>query len=90
MLRAPWRRGGEVHRRWSHGPLAVPTVHEDELRELRDAAELRDSPASLNGELKRDYGVSLLMRTGVNTGDGITGTEQRLATCDAVNVAARL
>jgi tetratricopeptide (TPR) repeat protein len=31
----------------------------------------------------------LLLRTGVNTGEVVTGTEERLATGDAVNVAAR-
>ncbi len=41
-------------------------------------------------ELERDYGVSLQLRTGVNTGEVIAGTEERLATGDAVNVAARL
>ena len=30
------------------------------------------------------------MRIGVNTGEVVTGTEERLATGDAVNVAARL
>jgi class 3 adenylate cyclase len=71
--------------------FGVPTVHEDDaLRALRAASELRDSLATLNGELERDYGVSLQLRTGVNTGEVVTGTEERLATGDAVNVAARL
>ena len=71
--------------------FGVPTVHEDDaLRALRAAAELRDSLASLNDELERDYGLSLQLRTGVNTGEVVTGTEERLATGDAVNVAARL
>ena len=47
------------------------------------------SPPS-NDELERDYGVALQLRTGVNTGEVVTGTEERLATGDAVNVAARL
>ncbi len=71
--------------------FGVPSVHEDDaLRALRAAAELRDSLASLNEELERDYGVSLQLRTGVNTGEVVTGTKERLATGDAVNVAARL
>ncbi len=71
--------------------FGVPTVHEDDaLRAVRAAAELRDSLASLNDELERDYGVALQLRTGVNTGEVVTGTEERLATGDAVNVAARL
>ena len=66
-------------------------MHEDDaLRALRAAAELRDPLAALNDELERDYGVSLQLRTGVNTGEVVTGTEERLATGDAVNVAARL
>jgi class 3 adenylate cyclase len=71
--------------------FGVPTIHEDDaLRAVRAAAELRDALASLNDELEHDYGVWLLLRTGVNTGEVVTGTEERLATGDAVNVAARL
>ena len=38
----------------------------------------------------RDYGTAVTVRTGVNTGPVVTGTEERLATGDAVNLAARL
>ncbi len=73
------------------GVFGVPAVHEDDaLRALRSAAELRDSMVALNAELERDYDVSLQVRVGVNTGEVVTGTEERLATGDAVNVAARL
>jgi len=73
------------------GVFGVPAVHEDDaLRALRSAAELRDSMVALNEELERDYGVALQIRVGVNTGEVVTGTEERLATGDAVNVAARL
>jgi Adenylate and Guanylate cyclase catalytic domain len=66
-------------------------VHEDDaLRAVRAADELRDSLVSLNDELERNYGVSLQLRTGVNTGEVVAGTEERLVTGDAVNVAARL
>ena len=47
----------------------------------------------LNAELDRTYGVRLTNRTGVNTGEVVTGdssTAQRLVTGDAVNTAARL
>jgi class 3 adenylate cyclase/tetratricopeptide (TPR) repeat protein len=88
------RHGGTVEKFIGDAVMAVfgvPTVHEDDaLRALRAAAELRDSLASVNEELERDYRVSLLLRTGVNTGEVVTGTEERLATGDAVNVAARL
>ena len=88
------RHGGTVEKFIGDAVMAVfgvPTVHEDDaLRALRAAAELRDSLASLNDEFERDFGVSLQLRTGVNTGEVVTGTEERLATGDAVNVAARL
>jgi class 3 adenylate cyclase/tetratricopeptide (TPR) repeat protein len=88
------RHGGTVEKFIGDAVMAVfgvPTVHEDDaLRALRAAAELRDSLVSLNEELERDYGVSLQLRTGVNTGEVVTGTQERLATGDAVNVAARL
>ena len=71
--------------------FGVPVVHEDDaLRALRAAAELRGSLAALNEGLETDYGVSLRVRIGVNTGEVVVGTEERLATGDAVNVAARL
>ena len=73
------------------GVFGVPVVHEDDaLRALRAAAELRDSISAFNEELERDYAVSVQVRIGVNTGEVVTGTEERLATGDAVNVAARL
>ena len=71
--------------------FGVPVVHEDDsLRAVRAAAELRGALAALNVGLESDYGVSLQVRIGVNTGEVVVGTEERLATGDAVNVAARL
>ena len=68
------RHGGTVEKFIGDAVMAVfgvPTVHEDDaLRAVRAAAELRDALASLNAELERDYGVSLLLRTGVNTRRG--------------------
>jgi class 3 adenylate cyclase/tetratricopeptide (TPR) repeat protein len=88
------RHGGTVEKFIGDAVMAVfgvPTVHEDDaLRALRAAAELREALTPLNDELERDYGVSLQLRTGVNTGEVVTGTDERLATGDAVNVAARL
>ena len=61
--------------------FGVPVVHEDDaLRAVRAAAEMR--------EALPDLGVDA--RIGVNTGEVVTGTEERLATGDALNVAARL
>jgi AAA ATPase domain/Adenylate and Guanylate cyclase catalytic domain len=56
-------------------------VHEDDaLRGVRAAWEMRDALPELG----------VRARIGVNTGEVVTGTEERLATGDAVNVAARL
>jgi class 3 adenylate cyclase/tetratricopeptide (TPR) repeat protein len=61
--------------------FGVPVVHEDDaLRAVRAAARIL--------EALPDLGVEA--RIGVNTGEVVTGTEERLATGDAVNVAARL
>ncbi len=61
--------------------FGVPQVHEDDaLRACRAAVEMRDALPELG----------LQARIGLNTGEVVTGTEERLATGDAVNVAARL
>jgi class 3 adenylate cyclase len=71
--------------------FGVPLVHEDDaLRAVRAAADLQLAIGPLNAELERQVGVSLQVRIGVNTGEVVTGTAERLATGDAVNVAARL
>ena len=88
------RHGGTVEKFIGDAVMAVfgvPTVHEDDaLRAVRAADELRGGLGDLNDELERDYGTRLELRMGVNTGEVVTGTEERLATGDAVNVAARL
>ena len=61
--------------------FGVPAAHEDDaLRACRAAVEMREAFPELGIE----------GRIGVNTGEVVTGTEERLATGDAVNVAARL
>jgi class 3 adenylate cyclase/tetratricopeptide (TPR) repeat protein len=61
--------------------FGVPVAHEDDaLRACRAAVEMRDALPELGVE----------GRIGLNTGEVLTGTEERLATGDAVNVAARL
>jgi class 3 adenylate cyclase/tetratricopeptide (TPR) repeat protein len=61
--------------------FGVPVVHEDDaLRACRAAVEMRDALPELG----------VRARIGVNTGEVVTGTQERLATGDAVNVAARL
>ena len=88
------RHGGSVEKFIGDAVMAVfgiPMLHEDDaLRAVRAAAELRDGLGGLNEGLARDFGTTLELRIGVNTGEVVTGTEERLATGDAVNVAARL
>src|SRR5213080_3497239 len=88
------RHGGTVEKFIGDAVMAVfgvPAVHEDDaLRAVRAADELRAGLTELNDELEHSYGTRLELRIGVNTGEVVTGTEERLATGDAVNVAARL
>src|SRR6266487_5120432 len=61
--------------------FGVPVLHEDDaLRAVRSAVEMRDALPELGIE----------GRIGLTTGEVVTGTKERLATGDAVNVAARL
>src|ERR1700724_2620089 len=87
------QHGGTVEKFIGDAVMAVfgvPVLHEDDaLRAVRAAVGLRDALAVLNGELERDYGTTVMVRTGVNTGQVVTGTEERLATGDAVNLAVR-
>ncbi|MQB01924.1 MAG: AAA family ATPase [Actinobacteria bacterium] len=74
--------------------FGIPILHEDDARRaLHAALQMREQLATLNRELERDFGIRLEARIGVNTGEVLTGettTGERLATGDAVNVAARL
>ena len=76
--------GGSVEKFIGDAVMAVfgvPAVHEDDaLRACRAAIEMRDAFAELGIE----------GRLGVSTGEVVTGTVERLATGDALNVAARL
>src|SRR6266540_5304078 len=73
--------------------FGIPVVHEDDaIRAVRAAAEMRDRLGALNDGFERDWGVRIQMRTGVNTGEVVSGDStggQRFATGDAVNVAKR-
>ncbi len=61
--------------------FGVPVLHEDDaLRAVRAAWEMQAAVPELG----------LQTRIGVNSGEVVTGTRERLATGDAVNVAARL
>jgi class 3 adenylate cyclase/tetratricopeptide (TPR) repeat protein len=78
------RHGGSVEKFIGDAVMAVfgvPQLHEDDaLRAVRAAVEMRDALPELGVEA----------RIGVNTGEVVVGTAERLATGDAVNVAARL
>ena len=78
------RHGGSVEKFIGDAVMAVfgvPQLHEDDaLRAIRAAVEMRDALPELGVEA----------RIGVNTGEVVVGTAERLATGDAVNVAARL
>jgi class 3 adenylate cyclase/tetratricopeptide (TPR) repeat protein len=94
MRTAVERHGGAVEKFIGDAVMAVfgvPVLHEDDaLRAVRAAAEMRDRVRELNSELVSGYGTTLEVRIGVNTGEVVTGTSERLVTGDAVNVAARL
>ncbi|HLN04743.1 MAG TPA: adenylate/guanylate cyclase domain-containing protein [Acidimicrobiales bacterium] len=88
------RHGGTVEKFIGDAVMAVfgvPVLHEDDaLRAVRAAADLRAELPELNRELERDFDTTLQLRTGVNTGEAVTATDEWLALGDAVNVAARL
>src|SRR5262245_21387774 len=75
--------GGTVEKFIGDAVMAVfgiPVAHEDDgLRACRAAVEMRDALPELG----------IRGRIGVNTGEVVTGTSERLATGDAVNGAAR-
>jgi class 3 adenylate cyclase/tetratricopeptide (TPR) repeat protein len=74
--------------------FGVPMVHEDDaLRAVLAASQMRESLASLNAELEREWGARIRIRVGVNTGEVVAGDPsagQTFVTGDTVNVAARL
>jgi class 3 adenylate cyclase/tetratricopeptide (TPR) repeat protein len=78
------RHGGTVEKFIGDAVMAVfgvPVLHEDDaLRACRAAVEMREALPELG----------LGGRIGLDTGEVVTGTGERLATGDAVNVASRL
>ena len=97
MRAALERHGGLIEKFIGDAVVAVfgvPVTHEDDaLRAVKAASEMQQSLAGLNEELERQFGVSIAIRTGVNTGEvvaGDLGPGAPFASGDAMNVAARL
>ncbi len=92
------RHGGKIEKYIGDAIMAVfglPRAHEDDaLRAVRAAAGMREALLRVNADLLRRHGVALANRTGVNTGEVVADDDpnasQKLATGDAVNLAARL
>jgi class 3 adenylate cyclase/tetratricopeptide (TPR) repeat protein len=91
------RHGGTVEKYIGDAVMAVfgvPVVHDDDaIRAVRAAAEMRSALERLNGDLRRERGLGLEARTGINTGSVVVGTGgpiDAIVVGDAVNVAARL
>ncbi|HEU5279768.1 MAG TPA: adenylate/guanylate cyclase domain-containing protein, partial [Gaiellaceae bacterium] len=98
MREALERHGGKIEKYIGDAIMAVfglPQAHEDDaLRAVRAAVGMRDKLQEMNAALEKRFGVTLAARTGVNTGEVVANddetADQKLATGDAVNVAARL
>jgi class 3 adenylate cyclase len=91
------RHGGTVEKFIGDAAMAVfgiPLAHDDDaLRAVRAASDLRLALSELNDQLERDHGVTVSIRTGVNTGEVVAGDPsegQSFATGDAVATAQRL
>ena len=90
------QHGGTVEKFIGDAVMAifgVPTVHEDDaLRAVRAAEQIQRTLGALSDELAQAYGMQLMARVGVNTGEVVVagGATGALATGMAVNLAARL
>jgi class 3 adenylate cyclase/tetratricopeptide (TPR) repeat protein len=91
------RHGGTIENYVGDAVMAVfgiPVAHEDDaLRAVRAAADMRAAVVALRTELKRERGVELEVRIGVNTGEAVTGDAPgggSFTTGDTLNVGARL
>jgi class 3 adenylate cyclase/tetratricopeptide (TPR) repeat protein len=74
--------------------FGIPTLHEDDaLRAVRAAVEMRTELGRMNPELQRRFGVTISIRTAVNTG-AVAGVgllpDRNFVAGDTANVAARL
>ena len=90
------RHGGAVEEVLSSGVMGVfgvPDVHEDDaLRAVRAGAEMREALVGLNHELEQSEQPRFAVRTGVSTGQVVTGSRAsgRTVTGEVVAAAARL
>ena len=90
------RHGGIVDKYIGDAIMAVfgmPLHEDDALRAVRAAVEMRERLAILNHELEAGWGVRLMNRIGINTGEVIAGDNARehlSVAGEAVNVAKRL
>jgi class 3 adenylate cyclase/tetratricopeptide (TPR) repeat protein len=91
------RHGGTVEKFIGDAVMAVfgiPATHEDDaVRAVRAADEMQRVISRLNEEAEPALGEPIRIRTGINTGEVVTGDPsagQALVVGDAVNVAARL
>jgi class 3 adenylate cyclase/tetratricopeptide (TPR) repeat protein len=91
------RHGGTVEKfigDAAMGAFGIPVAHDDDaLRAVRAATDLRVALSELNEQLERDHGVTVSIRTGLNTGEVVAGDPsqgQAFATGDAVATAQRL
>jgi class 3 adenylate cyclase len=90
------QHGGTVEKFIGDAVMAifgVPSVHEDDaLRAVRAALQIQRTLRELSDELAQSYGMQLLARVGVNTGEVVVADSPTgaLATGMAVNMAARL
>jgi class 3 adenylate cyclase len=88
--------GGTVEKFIGDAVMAVfgiTRLHEDDaLRAVRAAVAVRRAVDQLNLDLRRDRGLEIAVRLGLETGEVVIGDGSRgtVATGDAVNVAARL
>ncbi|MCC6176758.1 MAG: AAA family ATPase [Chloroflexi bacterium] len=94
------RYGGTIDKFIGDSVMALfgaPVAHEDDpARALHAALGLQQALAAFNRDLKRERGLLLALRIGIETGEVVVGTREigevleYTAIGDAVNVAARL